>query len=68
MYSLKENYIYFLTVLITFLIFLFFDLWKIYPTYGGKFLQDWIYIIDYTECLRGVKNQSCNELLQFNFV
>lgn len=68
MYSLKENYIYFLSILITFVIFLFFDFWKIYPTYGGKFLQDWLYIIDYSECLRGIKNQSCNELLQFDFV
>ncbi len=64
----KDNYYYLICIFIIFTSFYLFEIWKLYPTYGGDFLQDWRYILDYSNCTLNINNPNCNALLQFKFV
>lgn len=64
----KYNIYYIIGLAVGILLFYQFEVWRLYPTYGGDYLQDWKYIQKYSNCLLDDKLSYCEELLQFQFV
>ena len=53
-------------------VIIFNTIWKIYPFYGYRILEDWYYIYSYQNCIDNnsfiTKYYSCKEIAEYNFV